>query len=160
MSKKPQPVVLDYIPLDDDGYTIEAYISAKPLIHSAVRLSYRPTPVIERALLLDVAKQTDEKRFTRHLSEWVVRHVVTWDITQKLPDGTVVPFEKTVQNVMSLKPSLWRRIVDIVCWGSDGGDSDPEWSTDESLSDAERELEAILSKQNRNDLIVGDLQKN
>jgi hypothetical protein len=160
MTKKQQPVVLDYIPSDDDGYTIDAYIAPKMLIHNAVRITYRPTPVMDRALLLDVAKQVDEKRFTRHLSEWVVRHLVTWDVTKTLADGTVVPLEKTVQAVMNLKPALWRRVVDIVCWGSDGGDSDPEWSISESLTDAERELQAVLERQNRHDVIVGDLQKN
>lgn len=160
MSKSKQPELLDYIPMDDDGYTLDAYIAARPLLHNAVRIKYRPTPVQDRSLLIDVNRQVDEKRFAKHLSDWIASHIVMWDLVQKTEQGVTVPLEITTKTVMSLKPQLWLRLVNIVCWGSDGGDPDPEWTNEETLSDAERELKAVLNKQNKADAALEDLQKN
>lgn len=160
MSKKKQPEILNYLPMDDDGYTLSAYISARPLLHTAARFTYRPTSVQDRALLIDVNRQVDEKRFSTHLSDWIASHIVTWDLTKKAKDGVSIPLEITSQAVMSLKPQLWLRLVNIVCWGSDGGDPDPEWTDEETMSDAERELQAVLNKRNKIDVTLDQLQKN
>jgi hypothetical protein len=160
MSKKKQPEILDYYPTDDDGYTLEAYISERPLLHSAVRIKYRPTPVMDRALLIDVNRQVNEKRFAKHLSDWLADHIVSWDLKSQKPDGTFEPMPIDTKAVLSIKPQLWLRLVNIVCWGSDGGDPDPDWTDEETVSDAERELQAVMNKRNKVDAVLDQLQKN
>ena len=160
MSKSKQPELLDYIPMDDDGYTLEAYISARPLLHNAVRIKYRPTPVMERALLIDVSRQVDEKRFAKHMAGWVAEHLVSWDLKIRSEDGTLTTMPIDAKSVISVKPQLWLRLVNIVCWGTDGGDTDPDWTDEEALSDAERELQAVMGKRNKSDAVLDELQKN
>ena len=160
MTKSKQPELLDYIPMDDDGYTLDAYIAARPLLHNAVRIKYRPTPVSDRALLIDVSRQVDEKRFAKHMAEWIAKHIVSWDLKVRNADGITEPMPIETKTILSVKPQLWLRLVNIVCWGTDGGDTDPNWTDEESMSDAERELQAVLNKQNRADATLDDLQKN
>lgn len=143
MSKKKQPEILDYYPTDDDGYTLDAYISALPKVHNAVRISFRPTYVTDRALLVEANRKLDEKKFAVHLSDWAAKHLVSWSIQEKV-GGQLVPMPITTENILKLKPQLWSRLTTIVCWG-DGGDQDPEATEDTT---------------ERTDSTVDQLQKN
>lgn len=156
---KKRPQTIDYIPTDDDGYSEDAYIAPKELVHNAVRFTYRPTPVEERALMIDVNRSVDERRFAVHCSKFLASRIIRWDIVENTPNGSV-PMPLTVDNVIRLKPALWMRLVNIVIWGTEGGDPDPEWEATKATSDAEVLLEAVLAGKNRADAKLEAQQKN
>lgn len=158
---KKRPQTIDYIPTDDDGYSEDAYIAPKELVHNAVRFTYRPTPVEERALMIDVNRSVDETRFAAHCSRFLAKRIIRWDIVEKTTDGSApMPMPLSESNIMRLKPALWMRMVNIVIWGTEGGDPDPEWEASKATSDAEVLLEAILARKNRADAKLEALQKN
>jgi hypothetical protein len=152
--------MLDYYPASDDGYTLSAYYQPNPRVHGPIRIKYRPTPILDRATLLEVRNTTNEKTFSLYLSKWMQTKIVGWSIKIVNAHGELVPMPITAENILQLKPPLWKRLVDTVCWGFDGGDEDPEVPSPDRLPDAERELQAILAKQGQVDAKVEELQKN
>lgn len=152
--------LLDYHPTDDDGYTLPCYIAPKPRMHNAVRFAYRPTRIVDRATLIEVNGNVAEKAFSLYLAEWMAKRIVSWSLKQVGPDGMMVPMPITPANLLTLKSPLWLRLINIVVWGSDAGDEDPERSKQENLSQAEIELQAALEKANLMDLQLRELEKN
>lgn len=152
--------LLEYYPQTDDGYTLNAYIAPVKNIHGPIRIRFRPTFILDRANLLEVRNTTTEKLFSLYLSQWMVKQLVSWSLKKVNDHGELVPTPITVDFILQLKPPIWKRLVDIVCWGFDGGDDDPDQPSEERLTQAERELKAALEKTGQVDAMVEELQKN
>lgn len=137
--------LLDYIP-DDDGYTLEAYLAAKPLMHNEVRFTYRPLELPERATMLNILDRGDEKVSAKAFSAVLASRISKWTITQKLADGTRIPMVIAEKEVSRLKPLLWRRLVNIVILGVEAGDQDPDKVEKDESAEIQVELDSILNK--------------
>ena len=48
----------------DDGRTLDAYLQATPLIHPELRMTYRPTHVLDRANFHENTSRVGEKAIT------------------------------------------------------------------------------------------------
>jgi len=158
MTPIPQPL-LDYIP-DDDGYTLDAYIGPLQMLHNAIRFSYRPVDILERAIFVEVNRSGSEKDVNSKFAEVMAKKVTEWDIQQRTKDGTLIPLPVTRNNILRLKPSLWVRMLNIVLWGVDGGDLDPDIPRDEILKATDLDFEAILAGQRIGDVRLEGDRKN
>jgi hypothetical protein len=138
------PPLLDYIPNDDDGYTLDAYIESVPRLHNSVRVSYRPTEILERAVLIEINRASTEKDVSVRFAELLEKKITKWDIQQRTKDGVLVPLPISKANVLRLKPSLWLRLLNIVLWGSDGGDVDPGQPMESMAKQTDADFDALL----------------
>lgn len=145
MTQIQQPL-LDYIP-DDDGYTLPAYIAPLQMLHNAVRFTYRPVDILERAIFVEVNRKGSEKLVNEKFAEAMAKKLTEWDIQQRTKDGTLLPLPITKNNILRLKPALWVRMLNIVLWGVDGGDLDPDIPRDEIDKETDSDFDAILAGQ-------------
>lgn len=146
MSNSPAkpPVLLDYFP-DDDGYTLDAYIGAVPMLNNEVRFKFRPTDILERSIYLAFREKHAEKAITEKFSQVIAAKIESWSLVRREGE-TVVPMEITPDRIKRLRPPLWMRLINIVIWGVDGGDIDPGLSTVEMGDQIEADMEALLDK--------------
>lgn len=138
--------LLDYFPADSDGYTFPAYIQGIPGLHNEIRFSFRPTPMEERGVIMDVFRSLGEGKSSDYIAELLAAKIVSWDITMLGPEKVRIPMPITKDRIRRLRPAIWLRMVSIVIWGTDGGDIDPKLETDEQLSEAEQQIRAIIDK--------------
>ena len=155
----PNRQLLNYFP-DDDGYTLDAYIAPTARLTTAVRFSYRPTEIVDRALLWEVNTKHSEKEVSKKFAEVLATKIVKWDIEMMGPDKVLVPMPINVSSILRLKPALWIRILNIVIWGVDGGDVDPAIPADEMKAKIDREFEELLKGGRPVDVAVEALRKN
>ena len=155
----PNNSLLNYFP-EDDGYTLSAYIAARPQLTGEVRIRYRPTEQLERAVLMEVNSNHSEKEISKKFAEVMARKIVEWDIEMIGPDNVMVPMPITGANILRLKPPLWIRIINIVVWGQDGGDMDPKAKIAEIKSQVDADYEAILNGGKVGDVRLESERKN
>lgn len=137
-----QPL-LNYFP-DEDGYTLSAYIAGVPRLHGPVRVRYRPTEQLERAVLLEVNQNHSEKEVTKKFAAVMASKLSEWDVEQLGPSEVMIPMPITPENMLRLKPALWIRLINIMLWGADGGDVDPDLNIEEIKKQVDADYEAIL----------------
>ena len=157
--KQIQQPLLDYIP-DDDGYTLDAYIEPVRLLHNAVRFSYRPVDILERAVLVEINRSLSEKDVNGRFADVMAKKLTKWDVQQRTKDDTLIPLPITKNNLLRLKPSLWVRMLNIVLWSVEGGDLDPAMPRDEILKASDLDFEAILAGQRIGDVRLEGDRKN
>lgn len=151
--------LLNYYP-DDDGYTLDAYLAPSARLTTAVRFRYRPTEIVDRALLMEVNSKHSEKEVSKKFADVLASKIVSWDIETLGPDNVLVPMPITPVNILRLKPPVWIRIINIVLWGIDGGDSDPMIPADEMKAKIDREFEELIKGGRPVDVTVEALRKN
>jgi hypothetical protein len=139
-----KPDLLDYFP-DDDGYTLDAYLSPVPLIHNEVRIKFRPTDILERSVYLAFREKASEKQITEKLANVLAGKIESWNLVERTKDA-VVPMPILPEKIKRLKVSLWMRLVNIVIWGVDGGDVDPGLPTKEMGDQIDSDMEALMDK--------------
>jgi hypothetical protein len=154
------PELLDYFPVDSDGYTFPAYMQGIPGLHNAVRFSFRPTPMEERGVIMDVFRSLGEGRSCQYLAELLAAKIVSWNLTTVGPEKVRVAMPISKDAILRLRPAIWIRMVSIVIWGTDGGDIDPDLETSEQLSEAEQQIRAIIDKARPVDHKVDEELKN
>lgn len=137
--------LLDYIP-DDDGYTLDAYFAPIAMLYNEVRFKYRPLELTERAKMVNILDKGDERVSAKAFSAVLASRISEWSIVQKLADGTRVPMPIEEKTVMRLKPLLWRRMVNVVILGQDGGDVDPVGVKKDDDAEIQADLASILNK--------------
>lgn len=129
---------LCYIP-DDDGYTDKAYIGRIPNLHPAVRITFRPVRPDVRFFINDQLKGKSTVEGEKMIAQQVADNIVDWNIKQA--NGEKAPIN--AKFVFSLKAPLFRRLSSIVYFGIDGGDPDPESSSDERQEKLKAQVKAI-----------------
>jgi hypothetical protein len=154
------PELLDYFPSDSDGYTFPAFIAGVPNLHNDVRFSYRPTPMEERGVIMDVYRSLGEGKACQYIAELVAAKLVSWSLTTVGPEGVRIPMEISKASVLRLRPAIWLRMVSIIIWGTDGGDVDPKLDLNEQVSEAEQQIRAIIQKTRGGDVKVDEEVKN
>lgn len=150
--------ILDYIP-EDDGYTLPCYVKASPRLHNEVRFRFRPVDIVERSVLMAFKDRNYEKAIAEKFCEILAAKIVEWSLRMRLND-TVVPAPIDPKFIRRLQPSLWIRLVNIVIWGVDGGDLDPEAGVKELEKQLDADMQAIIDGKGVVDARVEDLRKN
>lgn len=108
------------IPLDNDGYTLSAYIKGVPRLHPDVRFRYRPTEHLERVRtekeIANCGNDTEAKEML--LAEVIAKKIVSWDVKGAQPN---------VATILRIRSKVFiDRLANIVYFGIEGGDTDPE----------------------------------
>jgi hypothetical protein len=152
--------LLDYYPPNEDGYTLPAYIKASPMLHKEVRLTFRPTPVEERGVIMDCFRSLGESKSSSYVAEMLASKIKSWNLTIPGPENIRLPMPITQDWILRLKPAIWIRLVSIVIWGTDGGDLDPKLDLEDQLSEVEQQVRAIIDKQRPIDVKVEGELKN
>lgn len=106
----------------DDGLFEKAYIKEVPGLYPECRIEYRPILPEERSKIFqkyDSIKEADAK--SRLLGMEASSRLKSWSLIDKLGN----PVEPSARNFMRLKTALFTRLTDILVFGVDGGDLDP-----------------------------------
>ena len=140
-----KPALLDYFP-DDDGYTLDAFIAAVPLMHNDVRIKFRPTDIPERSIYIAFRDKANEKALTEKLGNILASKIESWNLTRQVGENEFVPMEIIPDRIKRLKPILWMRLVNIVVWGVDGGDLDPGFTAKQMSDELENDINALMEK--------------
>lgn len=127
--------LLNIIP--DDGYTLEAYISEAPGIHSAVRFTYRPMLHSQRYPIAVALSEKPPVEGSSLMARAVAQFVQTWNIT----GAKSGEFAVSADNAARLKPALLEHIYAIVS-GRVASDTDPDKPKETGEEDAA--LQAIV----------------
>ncbi|MEM1225902.1 MAG: hypothetical protein AAGJ40_09395 [Planctomycetota bacterium] len=131
----------------DDGQTITRFIAAKPRMHHAVRLTFRPVPTndhnAESAKAIRCLERGDKEGFDKEVFDIIGNRLISWEFIEasgkpvpRVPGPTPEVIAKTVR-------PLQNRIVDIVYAQNDGGDEDP-FDTEAESTSAKSKSEANL----------------
>ena len=124
-----------------DGLTEKAFIAAVPRLHGEVRIKFRP-PTTERLnRFIDGLKKQSLVALAKAETEAMATNIVEWDL--KDPDGALLPIKNAT--VAALQTTLFNRLKDIVIYGRDGGDADPEEELKELMESNAEAAEAGLT---------------
>ncbi len=123
-----------------DGYTQSGFIAAVPLVHGALRFTYRPALLEERSQLSDAARQLRSHLYDRHAAAFTAHKIVDWDLADCR--GRAVPV--SAEALLRLQPDLFARLHKIVT-GWTASDVDPAWSRQTKDREIEDQLEAALT---------------
>lgn len=112
----------------EDGYTIDGYIDAMPLMYPDVRFTFRPMleEEINRFSEAYGAKPLD--KYSGAVADALAERVKSWSIQNS--KGSVVDISSA--NMKRLHPVLFKRLMGIV-WGSAPSDVDPTWTDAQKL---------------------------
>ena len=122
--------------------------AAVPRLHGEVRIKFRP-PTTERLnRFIDGLKKQSLVALAKAETEAMATNIVEWDL--KDPDGALLPIKNAT--VAALQTTLFNRLKDIVIYGRDGGDADPEEELKELMeSNAEAAETGLTLAQVRED---------
>ncbi len=121
-----------------DGYSQDGYVAAVPLVHGALRFTYRPAMVEERSQLTDAARRLKSHLYDRHAATFTAQKIVAWDLTDR---GRDVPI--SAEALLRLQPDLFVKLHRIVA-GWLASDVDPAWPSETRDAAVEVELAAAL----------------
>lgn len=113
-------IMLGFIP--DDGYCEPFFIAAVERLHPALRGTFRPMRIDDRARWGDGVNALPAEERIAKTAEALAGQLVSWD----LRDRTGQPLIGTVERIRTLKPALYDRLFSIV-WGYSPSDIDPQW---------------------------------
>lgn len=130
--------LLCFVP-DDDGYSENAYIEGVPRIHPPVRIRFRPTRSLDRVSVTESIRGKSAETAEQAIIKEVADRIVDWSIVGA--DGEKV--DPTADFILRLKAPLYRRLVSIVFYGTDGGDVDPHETATEAAE--KRRRAAVLA---------------
>lgn len=130
--------MLDYIP---DGYTQRGFIKAQPGLHGDFRFEFRPMTVEDRAVVFEkkLLERPQEEQ-DRMAAKAMTSRITSWGLVNA--DGGSV--KVSTENLLRLKPALFRRLFDMVA-GFDGGDPDHDTTTEVRGELLDERLEAALA---------------
>lgn len=141
----------------DDGYTEDGFIDAVPrLFDKPLRFKFRPCLPEQKAKIvakLRVAKADESERIH---AVALAETVTEWDLVNKAGDAQPLK----AQSFLRLKPFLLSRLADIVIYGVEGGDVDPNWPTDKKKDHDETAGLSVLTGEVFADQRDGDNEKN
>ncbi len=114
---------------NEDGYTETRYIEARRGLHPSMRVTFRPTPVLDKASTLDTVRRNiadgRSAKADALIAEAMASRLVGWEFLDddgKPVDGMPKPGKN---ELLSLKPELFVKVSAIVFYGDSGGDVDP-----------------------------------
>lgn len=102
----------------DDGYTRRAYIAARPGVHGALEIVYRPMLAEERDTLYAAVERKQPREQVRMIAIAIAERVESWSAA----DVAV-----SADNVRRLQPALFNRVYNLIN-GSLGSDAYPDGS--------------------------------
>lgn len=117
-----------------DGLTERAYLAPIPRLTGELRFEYRPTSIEALHRFLDGLRGKSLVALGKSEAAAVAERVVSWSLLDS--EGDDLPI--TAANLLALRPSLFRRLKDIVVYGTEGGDADP-------LEPHDAAIEALLA---------------
>jgi len=104
-----------------DGLTETAYLTPVPRLTGELRFSFRPMPIDSLHRFLDGLRGRSLLALGKAEAEAVAARLGEWSLMDD--DGNPLPI--TADIIRSLHPSLFRRVKEIVVYGTEGGDPDP-----------------------------------
>ncbi|MCR9297206.1 MAG: hypothetical protein NXI32_31295 [bacterium] len=146
MTREPNTLV------DDDGYTLTRYIEGRAGLYGPLRFTYRPVGAMLRAKFLDKRQATQLKylqnaqaKCTELLCEITASRITEWDAIDHKQNGLAL----SPANLRKLHPLQLARLWDIVIWGEDAGDPDPDLAQagDEDEGWLTEDLELVEAEQ-------------
>jgi hypothetical protein len=124
-----------------DGMTRRGYVTERKFQHPAVRFTYRPMLIQNRAVLFrQISECKDPRKEQEYAARCIAAQVGEWDLIDDF--GKSVPL--TSAAVLRLEPNLFNRLFEIVT-GTRVTEEDPQWTDDERRERDEQELERALS---------------
>lgn len=139
-----------------DGMTRRGYISESKHQYPAVRFTYRPMLVQNRAVVFrQIADCKDPRKEQELAARVIAAQVQEWDITSD--NGGAVPVDDKA--ALRLEPNLFGRLFEIVT-GSRVTDEDPAWVDDDREQRERDELAAALSNGQSATLLESTREKN
>ena len=155
MSSEP----LGYLP-DDDGMTFPAYIQPRAGVYPAVRLDYRPTHLLDRAVFIEQSARLTEAEMTELTVRALERRIQKWSLLEKDKDGNLVPMPIEQKRIRRLEPTLYTRLADIVVWGNSRGDIDPDVKKSEREDAVKASVDAAIEGTKISDKLIEAKEKN
>lgn len=152
--------LLNYYPTDVDGYTLPCYFGANRNLTGEVRFRYKPTDVLERAVVIQVNSDHAEKVSTKMFARLLAEKITEWDIKVKVPGGEMVPMPISPENLLALKPTLWVRFLNVVLWSHDAGDVDPKSSLAQVKEEIDEDFEALFAGARPGEARAASVEKN
>lgn len=131
-----------------DGYSQDGYVAGVPLVHGALRFTYRPAMVEERSQLTDAARRLKSHLYDRHAAAFTAEKIIAWDLTDRDRDVPV-----SAEALLRLQPELFVKLHRIVA-GWLASDVDPSWPAE--VRDGALEVELAAALEGRP---VGDVQR-
>lgn len=130
----------------DDGQTLPTRIKEESgrgevSMHGEVTFHRRPSSNDFIAELYDQSKGKDDKKHLALMSRAMAAKIVAWDVCDD--DGKPVPINTAT--VKALHPNVFRRMREIICYGTEAGDVIKESGVN-SGEEGEEEFFARLQK--------------
>lgn len=112
-----------------DGLNEKGYIAAVPRLHGEIRFEFRPPTAESLGRFIDGRKNRSTAGLFRAEAEGMALRLVSWSLLD--PDGQPLPIKSATVGALNI--ALFNRLKDIVIYGTDGGDLDPEEDVAELL---------------------------
>jgi hypothetical protein len=138
-----------------DGYTQSGFVAAVPLMHGALRFSYRPALVEERSRLADSAAALKSHLYDRQAAAYTAEKIVRWDLTDRAGNEVAV----SAAALLRLQPGLFVKLHRIVL-GWIPSDVDPAWPEATRERHFEEETAAVLAGESIGETREGQDEKN
>jgi hypothetical protein len=130
---------------NEDGYAETRYIEARRGLHPSVRVTFRPTPILDKANTLDtVRRHIADGRSAKAdalIADAMSTRITGWEFLDddgRAVDGMPKPGK---QELLSLKPELFGKLSAIVFYGDSGGDIDPRDGEQPTKPDEQMEID-------------------
>jgi hypothetical protein len=101
-----------------DGYTRTANIIG---LYGTIEFKYRPARPEERAIVIEKCTKVTADGSERVTAAALAAHILDWNIAS--PNSPNEVADITAENLLMLPPDAFNRMVAIVIYGSDPGDS-------------------------------------
>jgi hypothetical protein len=130
----------------DDGYEETAFIRGVEKLHPAIRVTFRPLPIMERTALTDaigkLAVRGQNREEEKMAASAMAERITTMHVLNDDGSIAVDMSPPKAEQLLRAKPALYLKMTNIILWGIIGGDHDPfEGQEKPSLSPAQQ-LEA------------------
>lgn len=145
-----------------DGYTEEAFIKEVPNGIAAIRFEFRPALIEVRAEILErVNKCKDSRQAEQYQAKELADRIVHWNITEIDGDDKEVIAPISAKTILSFRSSFaFQRMVAIVLYGSEWGDTDPDRTPETQNEMDDLELESALTDRPVSDVRQRQNEKN
>jgi hypothetical protein len=143
----------------NDGYTENAFIAGVERGQASVRFSFRPAMIEERVMIVEKSEKFQSAREAEiFIAKEIADRLVSWNLVSiETVDNQPVTkvADITAKNLLSLRsPQLFNRFANIVLYGSDIGDPDPEEKPEQQEEKNQLLMESAIS-----DKLVGDVRQ-
>jgi hypothetical protein len=130
-------------------FSRHGYVASVPRLHGALRFTYQPALVLERAELRAADFADPQAGLVRRVAAMLPNKLFAWDLAGG--DGALLPI--TAENILRIHPTLFEKFYRVV-FGLIPTDVDPQWP-----ADVREELEADSQAAESAGVTIGELRE-